>query len=134
MQRIVAIGLRLFLGLTFFTAGMSKLMPFPGWIGPQNLVAVLDKYGLGPYGVFIAVRQAAIGLLLATQRFATVGAIMLVPMLANILVVTIALQWRGTPAVLGVMLAMNAWLLWYDRRKLLGLVGPDRALGRRRNK
>lgn len=116
--------LRLFLGLIFFTAGMAKLTHnhFPGIIGPVWLEEELGKYGLGLYARFIALSQLGIGWLLLSGRFATLGAVMLVPMLANILVVTISLEWRGTPYVNAVLLSMNLLLLWLDRERLLPLV------------
>lgn len=60
-----------------------------------------------------------LGALLLSQRFATLGAVMLVPMLANILVITISLQWRGTPYVNAVLLvsAAPSSALPADRRR-----------------
>lgn len=123
---MAARAIRIFLGLIFFTAGMAKLFAghqFPGLIGPVWLEEELAKYGLGLYARFIAYSQVAIGFLLLTRRFATVGAIMLVPLIANILVVTVSLQWRGTPFVNAALLGMNLWLLWADRAKLQPLLG-----------
>ena len=76
---------------------------FPGIIGPVWLETELSKYGLDVYARFIAFSQIITGLLLLTQRFATLGAIMLLPMLLNIWMVTISLQWSGTPM----------WYLYY---------------------
>lgn len=104
---------RLFLGGIFLTGGMSKLIPFPGIMGPVWLEAELEPHGLGLYARFIAWSEVVIGLLLLS-RFATVGAIMLVPMLLNILMVTISLNWRGTPYVVGFFLLQNAFLLICD--------------------
>jgi hypothetical protein len=47
---------------------------------------------------------------------------MLVPMVLNILMVTISLQWRGTPFVLAFLLILNVLLLYVDRKKLLPLL------------
>lgn len=117
-------GTRVFLGLIFFTSGMAKLTngDFFGLIGPVWLEERVAPYGLGLWARFVAWSQAGVGLLLLSQRFATLGAVMLVPMLANILVITISLQWRGTPYVNAVLLAMNLFLLYADRRRLMGLV------------
>lgn len=122
------LAIRIFLGLIFFTAGMAKLFAghkFPGLIGPVWLEDELARYGLAFYARFIAYSQVAVGFLLLTRRFATAGAIMLVPLLANILMVTVSLQWRGTPYVNAALLGMNLWLLWADRARLLPLL--DRA-------
>jgi uncharacterized membrane protein YphA (DoxX/SURF4 family) len=120
MGRYAIIGIRLFLGITFFSSGMAKLThgDFPGFIGPVWLEERLAQYGLAFFARFVAWSQVGVGLLLLSQRFATLGAVMLVPMLTNILVVTISLQWRGTPYVNAVLLAMNLVLLAADARKL----------------
>lgn len=124
MQKLLVIGTRVFLGLIFFSSGLGKLTHglTPGLIGPVWLEERMAQYGLGLWAQFVAVSQVVIGALLLSQRFATLGAVMLVPMLANILVITISLQWRGTPYVNAVLLAMNLFLLWADRQRLAPLV------------
>ncbi|MBC6368852.1 hypothetical protein [Algoriphagus sp. AK58] len=107
-----------FLGFTLWGAGMVKLYAghrFIGWIGPPWLVEQLEKYDLGLYAEFIAVSQIVIGFMLLTTRFKLLGGIMLVPMLLNILMVTISQNWTGTPYVITVLLGMNAFLLWQFR-------------------
>ena len=125
MLRLAHTATRLFLGLIFFSSGMAKLTHggFIGIIGPVWLEERLAQYGLGLFAQFVGWSQLLIGLLLLSRRFSLLGAIMLVPMLANIFVITVSLQWRGTPYVNAVLLAMNAFLLWgyRDRLKLLFL-------------
>lgn len=118
-----------FLGFTFFGAGMAKLYAghqFIGWIGPVWLIEQLEQYRLGLYGHFIALSQVVIGFMLLSPRFRTLGAVMLVPMLLNILLITISQQWTGTPYLVSIMLGMNGFLLFMDAPKLLPLVQPDR--------
>jgi hypothetical protein len=113
------------LALTFVTAGLGKLFAghhFPGFIGPVHLEDALAPYGLALYARFIGYSQVCIGLLLLTRRFAALGAIMLVPMLANILVVTVSLGWRGTPYVNGFLLGVNLYVVWTDRAKWIALM------------
>lgn len=113
--------IRIFLGLVFFGAGMSKLYfehQFPGIIGPVWLEDELSKHGLGFYARFIAGSQVVAGLLLLTQRFATLGAILTFPILLNIFMVTVSLKWQGTPYINAFLLLLNAWLLAYDFHKL----------------
>src|SRR6187401_416150 len=79
-------GLRWFLGLLFTISGLAKLIPgFPNTMGPVNLEHSLAPYGLALFGRFIAVSEVGVGLLLLTRRFATLGALALVPMLTCIL-------------------------------------------------
>lgn len=116
----------IFLGITFFGAGMAKLYAdhaYFGWIGPVWLEERLEPYGLALYARFIAFSQILIGYMLLTLRYRTLGAIMAVPLIINILLVTISLEWRGTPYVLSVLLLMNLYLLWMDRDRLLPIIG-----------
>lgn len=116
-------GIRWFLGILFVVSGLAKLIPrFPNTMGPVNLEALLEPHGLAPYGRFIAVSEVGTGLLLLTRRFATVGALGLVPILANIIVITASLQWRGTPYLVSGFLLLALSLLAYDYPKLATLV------------
>lgn len=119
-------GSSVFLGLIFFTAGMAKLYAghkFPGIIGPVWLEERLAEYELGDFARFIAFAQVIIGFILLTLRYITLGSLMLVPMVLNILFVTISLHWRGTPYVVGFFLLINLYLLFLDRARLLPLLG-----------
>lgn len=113
-----------FLGATFFTSGMAKLYAghhFPGWIGPVWLIEKLQAYQLGMYAAFIALSQVITGFLLLTRRFWLLGAIALMPMLLNILLITISQQWGATSYLVGVLLLMNIALLSseYSRLRVL---------------
>lgn len=125
--KLVIIGTRLFLGLIFFTAGMAKLThgDFFGIIGPVWLEERLAPYNLGLWVQFVAWSQIVIGLLLLSQRFATLGAIMLLPLISNILVVTVSLGWQGTPYVNAFLLMLNLFLLMADRHKIKFLFFDD---------
>lgn len=119
-HRQLIILIRLFLGLIFFTAGMAKLYDthqFPGLIGPVWLEERLAEHGLGIYARFIAWSQVVAGVLLLTQRFATLGAVLTFPIILNIFVVTVSLQWQGTPYINFFLLLLNVWLLAYDYHK-----------------
>ncbi len=112
--------IRIFLGLIFFGAGMSKLYAdhaFPGIIGPVWLEERLAEHGLGMYARFIAGSQIVVGLLLFTQRFATLGALLCFPVILNIFMVTVSMKWQGTPYVNLFLLLLNVWLLAYDYHK-----------------
>jgi len=125
------VSIRLFLGLIMFTSGMSKLFhgAFPGLIGPVWLTDELLKYGLEYLGEFIAWSQTLIGLLLITQRFATLGAIMLLPMLLNIFMVMFSLGLHyyrphevnsafNTSVIIAFFICFNIILLSHDYHRL----------------
>ncbi|KAA5548836.1 hypothetical protein [Adhaeribacter rhizoryzae] len=119
-------GISIFLGFIFFSSGLAKLFfehKFPGLIGPVWLEARLEEYNLGLFARFVAYAQVTIGFLLLTLRYRTLGAISLLPMLLNILVITISLDWQGTPYVIAVFLVLNLLLLLAEAPKLLHLIG-----------
>ncbi|MCS5490278.1 hypothetical protein [Algoriphagus limi] len=119
-----------FLGFTFFGAGMAKLYAehqYFGWIGPTWLVEKLEEYGLGFYGQFIALSQILIGYLLITTRYKLLGSIMLIPMILNILMITISLEWKGTPFVLGGLLTLNLLILWHYRDFFAPLINEGKS-------
>ena len=118
MKKILIQGISIFLGFTFWGSGMAKLFfehKFFGWMGPVWLIDELAKYDLGFYGAFIAYSQVVIGYLLVTTRYKLLGSIMMLPLLANILMVTFSLQWQGTPYIICFFLMLNAILLWQYR-------------------
>lgn len=128
--------LALFLGFLFMGSGMSKVYAehaFPLIIGPAWLIERMAEHGLGLYATFIAYSQSVVGYTLFTLLLRHVGALLLVPMLLNILVVTISLRWRGTPYVNAFLLCLNGALLWADRFRFAPLIGrragPMRPIG-----
>lgn len=111
-------GIAVFLGFTFWGAGMAKLFSehqFIGWIGPTWLVEEMAKYDLALYATFIAYSQIFIGFSLLTTRYKLIGNIMMIPMIVNILIVTISLKWQGPPYVLGFLLLLVLILLSQSR-------------------
>lgn len=118
MKKLFPQLISIFLGFTFWSAGMVKLYAghqFIGWIGPPWLVERLDEFDLGFYAEFIAVCQISIGFLLLTTRYKLIGSIMMIPMILNILMVTISQNWAGTPYVLAVLLLMDSFILYQYR-------------------
>ncbi|MBK6343174.1 MAG: hypothetical protein IPF41_11450 [Flavobacteriales bacterium] len=89
----------------------------------------LAEYGLGTYAVFIAYSESVMGFLLFTLLLRTLGAVMLVPMLVNMIAVTSAFTGAVHPYVLGFFFLMNLALLYLDRalRTASGQALPGRA-------
>ena len=126
----------LFLGFTFLGSGMAKLYAehaYLGWIGPTWLEEELRPHSLGLYARFVAYSQVVIGYLLFTYRYRVVGAVMAVPLIGNILMVTISLQWQGTPYVLAILFLMNAYILFKNRNVLKPLIGLSGIIARKLN-
>ena len=132
MKKLFPNLISVFLGFTFWTAGMVKLYAghrFIGWIGPPWLVERLQEYDLGLFAEFIAVCQITIGFMLLTTRYKLLGGIMMMPMILNILMVTISQHWSGTPYVLAALLALNLYILWQYRDFFWPLVDEEENRG-----
>lgn len=119
-QRWIVGCIRFWLGFILLSAGVTKMLQgnFIQLIGPPWLIEVLAKHQLGLFAEFIAISQIIIGFCLLVKRFATLGAVMAIPMFLNILMVTISQDWRGTPYVVGFFLVCNVYLLVWDFDKL----------------
>ena len=75
-------------------------------------------YQSGLYWQFIGVAQCGAGLLLLTQRYALLGALAYVSIMANIFVITLSYDFGGTPVVTGLMLLAGLLLLAWDWNRL----------------
>lgn len=123
MKRIIYDIFRLTLGIVFLSSGIGKFYGTSGLIGPGYMFKELAQYNLLEFAIFIALAEIIIGYLLIIKKYTTLGAVMLVPMITNILVIVVSLNWQGTPLIDSIFLIMNLYLLWFDRNKLLPLLG-----------
>ncbi len=128
-KELLLLLIRLFLGYIFFSAGICKLTGgnFGQVIGPPWLEEALSKYGLGLFAQVVAISQVLCGMLLLSQRFSLLGAIMLVPMNIAILSVTVSMKWAGTPYVNTVFLFLNLLLLGMEHHKFRFLLQANQA-------
>lgn len=79
-------------------------------------------YQTGGYWQFLGATQVVAGLLMLVPRAATLGAVVFFPVALNIFVITVALDFRGTPFVTGPMLFAAAALLAWDWDRLRGIL------------
>ena len=125
-QTTIIKSIRFFLGFVLFGAGLVRYTGAAlGLIGPQWLITELSKHGLGFYAHFISFSEISIGYLLMTNRFGTLGAVMSIPMFANILAVVVSLNWQGTPFVVFSLFVLNVIVLIYDWHKLKFILTDD---------
>lgn len=91
---------------------------------PFHLLETLYQSGL--YWKFLGVSQVLAGFLLMTQRYAKLGALMFLPIITNIFVITVSYGFTGTPYITGLMLLGNILLvLWdWDELKILFNLTP----------
>jgi VanZ family protein len=79
-------------------------------------------YQSGLWWKVMGLGQLIAGLLLMTQRYAKLGALMFLPIVANVFVITLSYDFRGTPLITGLMLIANIMLVLWDWDELKVLV------------
>jgi DoxX. len=134
--QIFTIYLRYLIGGAFIIAaiGMGKLdgssnlinsmsAPIQDLQPIQQFFRVMAESGL--YWQFIGWTQIVAGILLMTQRFAKLGALIFFGMILNIFIITLSYDFRGTPIVTGFMLLATGYLLVWDLRSLQVLLFDD---------
>ena len=81
-------------------------------------------YQAGLYWQFIGWAQLLAGFLLMTQRYAKLGAVLNFPIILNIFIITLSMDFAGTPFITGMMLAAGLLLVgwhWGELRPLVNL-------------
>jgi uncharacterized membrane protein YphA (DoxX/SURF4 family) len=119
--RIFTVFTRILLALGFTPSGITKVLGNRFTIlGLDNPVGFFFEamYRTGFYWRFLGLCQLAAALLLLIPRTATIGALVYFPLILNIFVITVALEFRGTPIITGLMLLANIYLLCWDYDKL----------------
>jgi len=125
-QRLAIIS-RILLALAFVPTGLVKLM------GERFTLMGIDTpvglffeamYQSGGYWTFVGLAQVVAGVLLLIPRTSTLGAVLFFPIVLNIFVITVALEFRGTPFITGSMLLASVFLLCWDYDRLKTVVWP----------
>ncbi len=81
-------------------------------------------YQSGLYWKFIGLAQLIAGFLLMTQRFSKLGAVVNLPIILNIFIITLSYYFAYTPVITGLMLLANLMLIiwdWDDLKVLFNL-------------
>ncbi|MBM4188868.1 MAG: hypothetical protein FJ206_16305 [Gemmatimonadetes bacterium] len=125
----LAIVSRILLALAFIPTGMVKLLGRRFTLLPTDtpIGAFFEAmYQTGVYWRFIGLGQVVAGLLLLVPRTSTLGAVAFFPIILNVLVITWALEFRGTGYITTLMLLANLFLLAWDYHRLRSvLVEPS---------
>ena len=79
-------------------------------------------YQSGLWWKFLGLGQIVAGFLLMTQRYSKLGALMFLPVISNVFVITLSYDFRGTPIITGLMLLANVMLIIWDWDELKILV------------
>ena len=124
LLQLAVIYTRYLVGGAFVFASLIKIKghrftQMDGTVGGHNPGYFFEMmYQSGLYWQFIGVAQCVAGLLLLTQRYALLGALAYVSIMANIFVITISYDFRGTPIITGLMLLAGLLLLAWDWNRL----------------
>jgi uncharacterized membrane protein YphA (DoxX/SURF4 family) len=115
---------RVLLAVGFLPSGLTKVLGnrFTR-LGLDTPVGFFFEalYRTGYYWRFIGLCQLAAAALLLLPRTATLGALLYFPIILNIFIITVSMNFTGTPVITGLMLLANLYLLWWDRDRLRGV-------------
>lgn len=121
---------RILLAAGFIPTGLVKLLGrrFTSIPTSDPVGALFEAfYQAGLYWQFIGASQIVAGALLLIPATATLGALLFVPIIANIFVITVALDFHGTPLVTGPMLLGTLGLLAWDWPRIRGVFTTRRS-------
>lgn len=130
--KLVVIYLRYIIGFAFVFASIVKIR------GERFTVLSTDTpvgyffeamYQTGFYWNFLGWSQFIAGALLMTQRFSTVGALMFLPIILNVTLITYSVNFgTGTPVITLLMLLGTIFLVLWDYKKWIILFYPDHSI------
>ena len=121
---------RILMAAAFVPTGWVKLMGrrFTSLPTETPIGAFFEAmFQTGEYWQFIGGCQVAAGLLLLLPATAHLGALLFLPIITNIFVITVALGFKGTPVITGPMLLAVIYLCAWDYDRLRGILTPEPA-------
>lgn len=127
----LVVGTRILLCAGFFPTGMIKLLGQPFTVMDVGTPLGLFFHAMhqtGLYWRFLGATQVVASLLLLTPRTAHLGGLLFFPVILNIFVITVSMEFKGTPVVTALMLLASLLLVaWdYHRWRSLLTVTPAR--------
>lgn len=121
LPQLFVIYLRYLIGFAFIFASLVKIqgLRFTAESGAANPINSAwhffeTLYESGLYWRFLGIAQFITGTLLVTQKYAKLGAILFLPIIVNVFVITISYDFRGTPIITGLMLLSTIFLIFWD--------------------
>ncbi|MGG8496842.1 hypothetical protein ACQY1Q_10520 [Tenacibaculum sp. TC6] len=132
LPQLFIIYLRYALGFAFVFASIVKILGlrFTSSSGADFPINTSwhffeTMYQSGLYWKFMGWGQLITGLLLLTQKYAKLGAILFLPIMLNIFVITISYDFKGTPFITASMLLANILLIAWDWNTLKVLIHQE---------
>lgn len=130
---LLAVNLRLFIGFALLPSGLKKVLGEP-FTDPANTGAFHDFldafHATGSFYTWVGVMQLGTALLLMTQRHATAGAALALPIFTTILVFCWSTGVVFTASVVTLIVLGVTFLLLWDLRAWRGLLAPTFGAGR----
>lgn len=124
--------LRIFLGFALLPSGLKKVLgePFtdPGNVGPFHDF-LHAFYATGAFYPFVGATQVLVALLMMSQRFAFIGALMMLPIMTTILVFCWSTAVYPTASVVTLMWLGVVFLVLWEVERWRGVFWPDAAAG-----
>lgn len=123
--KLLTWSIRILLFLGFLPSGLKKLL------GERFTILGVDTpvgfffealYRTGFYWNFLGLIQLFAGLLLLIPKTTFFGALLYLPIIINIFIIVVSMHFTGTPYVVGLMLLANLYLLFWDYKKMKGVV------------
>jgi hypothetical protein len=124
LERVV-VATRCLFAMAFVPTGLVKALGERfTQIDPASPIGAFFEamFQTGGYWRFLGLAQVAAGVLMLVPRTATFAAVAFFPVALNIFVITVALDFRGTPFITGPMLIGATALLAWDWHRLRGIV------------
>ena len=118
-------GTRILLFLAFLPSGLKKVLgELFTILGIDSPVGFFFEglFRTGFYWNFLGFMQLLVGILLLIPRTAFFGAILYLPIIINIFIIVVSMNFKGTPIIAGLMLLANLYLLFWDYEKLKQIV------------
>lgn len=111
---------RILLAVAFIPSGLKKVLGLRfTQMGIESQIGLFFEalYRAGFYWNFLGIVQVTAATLLLIPRTSLLGAILYLPIVVNILVIVIAMNFIGTPYIVFLMLLGNIYLLCWDYPK-----------------
>ena len=135
LPQLFVLYVRYFIGGAFVFASLIKIKGrrFTTASGESNPIDTAwhffeTLYQSGLYWQFIGLSQLLAGMLLMTQRYSKLGAIVNLPILLNVFVITLSYDFAYTPVVTGSMLLANLALILWDWNTFKILINQESQL------
>lgn len=111
---------RILLSIAFIPSGLKKLLGerFTN-IGTDDPVGMFFEglYQSGFYWNYLGLIQVLCSVFILIPRTTYLAAVLYLPIIININIIVISMNFRGTPIITGLMLLANIYLLVWDYKK-----------------